>query len=156
MAATTDLTYDEQFTEAVGDDATSNFETGGNYADSNPTENASSESLYAAGGLNAARKTAGVDDEDEDEDEDDDLEDEDDEDDDLEDEDDLDEDDEDEDEDDLDDEDDEDEDDDLDDEDDDDEDDDEDDDDATLKMESTDSIRGRATDSARAAARKRL
>lgn len=153
MAATTDLTYDEQFSEAVGADATSNFETGGNYAGSNPTENASSESLYAAGGLDAARKSAGLDDDEEDEDEDDDLDE--DEDDDLEDDEDEDEDDLDDD-DDLDDEDEDDEDEDEDYDDDEDEDDEEDeDDDATLKMEPSDSIRGRATDSARAAARKR-
>ena len=97
MAATTEATYDEQFKEAVGDDSTSTFETGGNYAGSNPTENAGSESLYAASGVNTARKAAGVDDDDEeeedddlDEDDDEDLDDdEEDEDDDLEDEDDA-------------------------------------------------------------------
>ena len=46
MAATTETTYDEQFQKAVGEDATSTFETGGNYAGSNPTENAGSESQW--------------------------------------------------------------------------------------------------------------
>lgn len=145
MATTTETNYDEQLRETLGDDSTATFETVGNFAGSNPTENAGSESLYAASGLNAARKTAGVDDV-EDEDEEDEDEDDDEEDDDLEDDDDLDDDEDEEDEDDED----------LDDDDDDDEDEDEDeDDDATLKMEPSDSIRGRATDSARAAARKR-
>lgn len=142
MAAITEATYDEQFQEAVGEDATSTFETGGNYAGSNPTENAGSESLYAASGLNAAGKTAGDEDEDEEDEEDDDDLDEDDEDDDL---------DEDEEDDDLDEEDD-----DLDeDEDDDEEEDDEEDDDATLKTEPSESIRGRATGAANAVARRR-
>ncbi len=148
MAAITEATYDEQFQEAVGEDATSTFETGGNYAGSNPTENAGSESLYAAGGLNAAGKTAGVDDEGEedDDDEEDDEDEEDDLDDDEEEEDDdLDEDDDDEEgDDDLEEDDDEEE-----------EDDEEDDDDATLKTESSESIRGRATGAANAAARRR-
>ncbi len=153
MAATTEATYDEQSKEAVGEDATSTFETGGNYAGSNPTETAGSESLYAASSLNSARKTAGVDDEDDDEvEDDDDLEDEDDEDEDDEDDEDLEDDDE-EDEDDLD-EDDEDEDDDLDDDEDDDDDDDEDE-DATLKMDPSESIRGRATGAANAVSRRK-
>ncbi len=149
MAAITEATYDEQFQEAVGEDATSTFETGGNYAGSNPTENAGSESLYAAGGLNAAGKTAGVDDEGE--------EDDDDEEDDEDEEDDLDDDEEEEEDDDLEEDDDDEEgDDDLEEDDDEEEEDDEeDDDDATLKTESSESIRGRATGAANAAARRR-
>ncbi len=134
--------------ETVGDDATATFESRGNHADSDPTANSSSESLYAAGQPNAARESGDSDlglsaaaDEDDDEEEDEDLDD----DDDLDDEDDDDEDDDFEDEDD-----DEEDDDDLDD----DDDEDEDDDDATLKMEPSDSIRGRATDAAKSAARR--
>ena len=149
MAPTTETTYDEQFKEAVGEDATSDFETGGNFAGSNPTENAGSESLYGASGLNSARKTAGVDDDEEDDDEDeDDVED----DEDLDEEDDLEDDDDDED---LDDEEDEDEDDLDDDDEDDDDEEDEEDEDATLKMEPSESIRGRATGAANAVARRR-
>ena len=147
MATTIDTNYDEQLQETVGADSTATFETGGNYAGSNPTENSGSESLYAAGGLNTARKSANAavaddteedDDEEEDED-DDDLEDDEDDDDDVVDED---EDEDDEEDDDLD-------------EDDEDEDDDDDDEDATLKMEPSESIRGRATEAAQAVARRR-
>ena len=121
----------------VGPDATSTFETGGNYAGSNPTGNAGTESLYSARATGlTARSTE--DDLDEEDDEDEDDEDEDDED--------LEDDDE---EDDLED----DEDDDL--EDDEDEDDDDEDDDETLKTESADTIRNRNTVSANSAAKRR-
>ncbi len=148
MAAIPETNYDEKLSEVLGDDATATFEDDANFAGSNPTENAGSESLYAAGGLNAA-KTPLDDDEEEDEDDDDDLEDDEDDDDDLDDEDDedddLDEDEDDEDDDDLEDDDDDDE---------DDEDEDEDDEDATLKMEPSESIRGRATEAAQAIRRR--
>ena len=147
MANPSVSTIEKDLPTEVGPDATSTFETGGNYAGSNPTGSAGSESLYStrATGITARSTEDDLDEDedDEDEDEDDDLED----------------DDEDEDEDDLDDEDDDLEDDDEDEEDEDDEDDDEDedeDDEDTLKTESSDVIRGRNTSVANAATKRRM
>ena len=152
MATTTErdleANLEDNLHETVGDDATATFETRGNHAESNPTAHSSSESLYAAGQPNAARDSgdsdlglsAAADEEDEDDEEEEDEEDDedlDDDEDDEDDEDDLDDDEED-----------------FEDDDDEEEDDEDDDDDATLKMEPTDSIRGRATDAAKSSVRR--